>query len=81
MHASGEDPATGSASSALGAYLALHEAAEKGNGPFRYILTQGVEMGKKSDIIVDVTRAGPGFIESIFLSGTAVMVMQGSLEI
>jgi PhzF family phenazine biosynthesis protein len=81
MHGSREDPATGSASSALGAYLALNEPDEKGSGPFRYILTQGVEMGKKSDIVVDVTRAGPGAIESIFLSGTAVMVMQGTLEI
>jgi PhzF family phenazine biosynthesis protein len=81
MHGSGEDPATGSASSALGAYLALNEPAEKGNGPFRYVLTQGVEMGKKSDIVVDVTRGGPGAIESIFLSGTAVKVMEGSLEI
>lgn len=81
MHGSREDPATGSASSALGAYLALNEPAEMGNGPFRYVLTQGVEMGKKSDIVVDVTRAGPGVIQSIFLSGTAVMVMQGTLEI
>lgn len=81
MHAGLEDPATGSASSALGAYLALNEPAEKGNGPFRYILTQGVEMGKKSDIVVDVTRGGPGVIDSVFLSGTAVKVMEGSLEI
>jgi PhzF family phenazine biosynthesis protein len=81
MHAGLEDPATGSASSALGAYLALNEPAEKGNGPFRYVLTQGVEMGKKSDIVVDVTRGGPGAIDSIFLSGTAVKVMEGSLEI
>ncbi len=81
MHGSREDPATGSASSALGAYLALNEPKEKGSGPFKYVLTQGVEMGKKSDIVVEVTRAGPGAIESIFLSGTAVMVMQGSLEI
>jgi PhzF family phenazine biosynthesis protein len=81
MWGSREDPATGSASSALGAYLALNELAEKGNGPFKYILTQGVEMGKKSDIVVDVVRAGPGVIESIFLSGTAVMVMQGTLEV
>lgn len=81
MWGSREDPATGSASSALGAYLVLNEPAEKGKGPFRYILTQGVEMGKKSDIVVDVTRSGPGVIESIFLSGTAVKVMEGSLEI
>jgi PhzF family phenazine biosynthesis protein len=81
MHGSREDPATGSASSALGAYLALNEPAEKGNGPFRYVLTQGVEMGKRSDIVVDVTCGTRGVIQSIFLSGTAVKVMEGSLEI
>lgn len=81
MHASLEDPATGSASSALGAYLALNEPAEKGDGPFKYLLTQGVEIGNKSDIVVEVTRRGPDAIEVIYLSGMAVKVMEGVLEI
>lgn len=81
MHASREDPATGSASSALGAYLALNEPDEKGNGPFKLTLTQGVEMGKKSVITVEVSRGVSNAIESIYLSGTAVKVMEGSLEI
>jgi PhzF family phenazine biosynthesis protein len=81
MWGSCEDPATGSASSALGAFLALNEPVEEGYGLFRYVLTQGVEMGKKSDIVVDVTRAEPDVIKSIFLSGTAVKVMEGCLEI
>jgi PhzF family phenazine biosynthesis protein len=81
MHAGIEDPATGSASSALGAYLALNEPAEGGYGPFKYVLTQGVEMGRKSDIVVEVVRRGADAIESIFLSGEAVKVMEGSLEI
>lgn len=61
--------------------LRLTSPPRKSNGPFRYVLTQGVEMVKKSDIAVDVTRGGPGMIESIFLSGIAVKVMEGSLEI
>jgi predicted PhzF superfamily epimerase YddE/YHI9 len=70
----------------LGAYLALQELKEKRKGVYRYSLTQGVEMGKKSDILVEVWR---GYretdesypIESIILSGTAVQVMEGTLEI
>ncbi|KAG0647256.1 putative isomerase [Hyphodiscus hymeniophilus] len=81
MFAHREDPGTGSASSALGAWLALQEE-EAGKGPFRYVFTQGIEMGKRNDISVEVTRdeAGTG-IENILLSGPAVKVMEGTLEI
>jgi PhzF family phenazine biosynthesis protein len=80
MWGSREDPATGSASSGLGAYLALQEDAAKGNGPFKYKLTQGVEMGKKSEIGVEVSKDGNKIVR-IGLSGTAVKVMEGTLEI
>ena len=46
-----EDPATGSAASALGAYLTLSQ--EKKGTKFR--MTQGVEMGRKSVIAVETT--------------------------
>jgi PhzF family phenazine biosynthesis protein len=81
MYGSREDPATGSASSALASFLALQEPEEKGKGPFKYAFTQGVEMGRKSDIGVKVVRGMQGTIESVILSGTAVKVMEGSLEV
>ena len=81
MHVNFEDPATGSASGALGAYLALHEPKEKGSGPFKYSLVQGVEMGKRSEIGVEVVRGEDGGVEEVCLSGTAVKVMEGSLEV
>ena len=82
MFASREDPGTGSASSALGCYLALQEGEEAGKGPFTFAFTQGVEMGKRNEISVAVTRDEKGTgIEKVVLSGAAVTVMEGVLEV
>lgn len=72
-----EDPATGSAACALSAYLALKE---KRTGIFE--ITQGVEMGRRSVIGVEVVVDGEGRrVESVRVSGSAVQVMEGSLRI
>ncbi|KAL3419705.1 phenazine biosynthesis [Phlyctema vagabunda] len=76
-----EDPGTGSASCALACWLALQEPKDSGKGPFKYAFTQGVEMGRQNDISLEVTRKDEANIESVVLSGTAVNVMQGTLEI
>jgi PhzF family phenazine biosynthesis protein len=83
MHAEDfEDPATGSAAGAMSCYLALAEPVEKGSGPFVYEITQGVEMGRKSDIRVEVARSEDGkSIKEVTLGGSAVMIMEGSLEV
>jgi PhzF family phenazine biosynthesis protein len=82
MFGTRQDPGTGSASSALGCWLALQEDKSAGKGPFRYAFTQGVEMGRQNDISVEVTRieAGTG-IENVLLSGPAIEVMEGTLEV
>jgi predicted PhzF superfamily epimerase YddE/YHI9 len=47
----------------------------------RFKVTQGVEVGRKSDISVEVTKTSDGkAIEKVVLSGTAVKIMEGSLE-
>lgn len=74
-----EDPATGAASGALTAYLALQKG---GCGKsYKFEIDQGVEMGRASKIFVDVTldQTGKG-IENIELKGQAVEVMQGILK-
>jgi PhzF family phenazine biosynthesis protein len=82
MIASREDPGTGSASSGLGCWLALQEDRGKGKGPFKFSFTQGVEMGKKNEIGVEVTRNEEGTgIEKVVLSGAVVKVMEGNLEV
>ncbi|KAI2777095.1 Diaminopimelate epimerase-like protein [Daldinia loculata] len=76
-----EDPATGSAASALAAYLTLGEE-EAGR---RFRVTQGVEMGRKSEISVETTtrggaEGGVGLVD-LWLGGTAVVVLKGTLTL
>ncbi|KAF8418095.1 hypothetical protein EV426DRAFT_349009 [Tirmania nivea] len=76
-----EDPATGSASCALAAYLALTEGAKRGVRKHRFQLTQGVEMGRSSTVGIElVLSQGARELESLLLYGTAVQVMRGTVE-
>ncbi|KAI4125398.1 MAG: hypothetical protein LQ338_004260 [Usnochroma carphineum] len=76
----GEDPATGSAASALAAYLALQRGMA--GATYSFAMEQGVEMGRNSDIGVDVTLDDSGrAIDSVALSGSAVLVSQGTLTV
>ncbi|RYC60229.1 hypothetical protein CHU98_g5984 [Xylaria longipes] len=72
-----EDSATGSAATCLGAYLTL--AQEKKGTSFQ--MTQGVEMGRKSVIGVETTLGEGGKLSGVYLGGTAVVVMQGTLKV
>ncbi|EGX93118.1 phenazine biosynthesis protein, putative [Cordyceps militaris CM01] len=74
-----EDPATGSASAALCCYLGAASGGQK-TSRRRYELTQGVEMGRESNIVVHVTMKGNA-IDEVHLSGKAVKVMKGTLII
>lgn len=74
-----EDPGTGSASAALCCHLALTEGAR---GTKRFHLMQGVEMGRRCDIFVDVIMKEDGKgIQDVKLSGQAVEVMEGTLTV
>ena len=72
-----EDPATGSAACALGALLSLRAKERK----VIYEVTQGVEMGRRSDIGMAVTlNEGLDGVEMLELSGSSVKVMEGRVE-
>ncbi|KAI5922555.1 hypothetical protein F4810DRAFT_256933 [Camillea tinctor] len=71
-----EDPATGSAASALGAYLTLNE--KKG---MTFRMTQGVEMGRESTIDVETTIDEGGGLGELWLGGTAVVATKGSTRV
>lgn len=72
-----EDPATGSAASALGALLSLQQRQKF----ISFKITQGVEMGRQSDIGVDVTlKDSLDAVEKVELSGSTVKVMEGSID-
>jgi trans-2,3-dihydro-3-hydroxyanthranilate isomerase len=73
-----EDPATGSASGALGAYLVRHNIVEA--DPTAHILVeQGYEMGRPSTIHVEVDcdEHGPSDVR---VGGKAVEVASGTLR-
>jgi PhzF family phenazine biosynthesis protein len=80
MFGSREDPGTGSASSGLACYLASLEGKERGKGPFKFALVQGVEMGRRNEISIEVAKGEMG-IDKVVLSGAAVKVMEGTLEV
>lgn len=74
-----EDPATGSAASALTSYLNLKGDVDE----TKYRITQGVELGRKSDIETHVVskagQDGTRLIKEVRLGGTARVVMKGEL--
>lgn len=70
-----EDPATGSAASALAGFLATHK---KGPGYWKWRIEQGVEMGRASDILADVQRSDEG-VMTIRIGGQAVIVGEGCM--
>ncbi|KAK0287526.1 hypothetical protein LTR91_002980 [Friedmanniomyces endolithicus] len=71
-----EDPATGSAACGLCAYLAMEGQLKNAS----FLITQGVEMGRRSEIGVAVTLTDLGAIDKIELSGSAVKVMEGTVH-
>src|SRR5437660_5798528 len=70
-----EDAATGSAAGSLGAYLVKN--GKLGAGHTLSIL-QGVEMGRPSQIEVEVTQSGKKLIPRV--SGAAVRVFEGTIR-
>jgi PhzF family phenazine biosynthesis protein len=69
-----EDAATGSASCALAGYLAVRRGMRK------LEMVQGVEMGRRSRIEVEV-GVKDGEVERVTLMGTAVRTMEGVLHV
>jgi trans-2,3-dihydro-3-hydroxyanthranilate isomerase len=75
-----EDPATGSAAGALGAYLVYHGAsnAESVEGRTRFVIEQGDFMQRPSRINLDVSGQ-PGAIDEVRVGGPSVVVARGEV--
>ena len=72
-----EDPATGSASGALGAYLVQNGVVDV--GPMtELVVEQGYEMERPSNILVRV-ESDDDAIQSVKVGGQVVMVVEGTL--
>lgn len=70
-----EDPATGSASGCLGAYLVEHGLLPR-DGQVRVVNEQGYEMGRPSKIVIEVASGRDG-IEKVMVGGPVVRMMDG----
>lgn len=79
-----EEPATGTASGATGAYLVLNEIVKDGScageRTVRIELEQGLELGRPSNILVEISLVDSG-ISSIKVGGKAVTVMKGNITL
>jgi predicted PhzF superfamily epimerase YddE/YHI9 len=73
-----EDPATRSAASTVTGYLSLEQG--KPNQTLKFAVTQGVEMGRRSNIGVEVGKAETHCIGLVNLFGKAVQVMKVDLK-
>lgn len=73
-----EDPATGSAAAALAGYLAERE--EEPDGDFRWLLEQGMEMGRPSFLELEAEKRG-GAVTAIRVGGGVVRIGGGALDL
>jgi trans-2,3-dihydro-3-hydroxyanthranilate isomerase len=71
-----EDPATGSAGGSLAAYLVEQERLNAGGE--KLVIQQGVEMGRPSEIHVEVTSERGRLVPKV--SGSAVRIFEGHIE-
>lgn len=74
----GEDPATGGAVTALAGLLAARDGA--GDGTLRWVVEQGVEMGRPSRLHVEADLRG-GTLAAVRVGGAAVRVSDGEMAL
>jgi trans-2,3-dihydro-3-hydroxyanthranilate isomerase len=75
-----EDPATGSASGALGAYLVQHQVYGGAAAVVHLENEQGYELGRPSRIFIEVERSG-STISRVRVGGHVVKVIDGTVHI
>ena len=77
-----EDPATGSACGALGAYLIYHQALalEPEDERYRFVIEQGDFIHRPSRISLNV-KGSKGHIEEVRVGGPSVKVAEGRVMV
>jgi len=75
-----EDPATGSACGALGAYLVHHDAlsVEPEEGRYKFVIEQGDFIHRPSRISLNV-KGRKGQVEEVKVGGSSVLVAKGEV--
>jgi PhzF family phenazine biosynthesis protein len=76
-----EDPVTGTASGALGAYLVRHGVRPEGkDGITRFVVEQGEEIGRPGFVSVEIQRDDEEFV-GVRAGGRAVTSLKGMLRV
>jgi trans-2,3-dihydro-3-hydroxyanthranilate isomerase len=77
-----EDPATGSACGALGAYLVYHDGLtmEPEEGRYRFVIEQGDFIHRPSRIQLNV-KGTKGLVEEVKVGGASVVVAKGEVMV
>ena len=75
-----EDPATGSASGAMGAYLVHHRSVPISGPTARILSEQGAEIGRPSQVFIEVDLRGPD-IAAVRVGGQVVPVIEGAVRL
>lgn len=76
-----EDPVTGTAAGALGAYLVRHGVFPEGkDGITRIVVEQGIEIGRPGRVEVEIERDDEEFV-GVRAGGRAVLTLEGRLRI
>jgi trans-2,3-dihydro-3-hydroxyanthranilate isomerase len=75
-----EDPATGSACGALGAYLVYHDALtlESNDGRYKFVIEQGDFIHRPSRVGLNV-KGTKGRVEEVKVGGSSVLVAEGKV--
>ena len=76
-----EDPATGSAAGALGAYLVQHGLVEPIDGLADVSVEQGIEIGRPSQIDVSLSVEPDGSISEVRVGGKAKTIIKGEVTL
>jgi len=74
----GEDPATGSAVAAFAGAIAEFEGLE--DRTHRFVIEQGYEMGRPSQIRLEMDVVGGALVETR-IGGSAVVISEGKLRV
>ncbi len=72
-----EDPATGAAACALAGWLARRDPSD---GTQQHVIEQGVEMGRRSTLVLDLDLSG-GEVREVRLTGSVAVVGSGQLVV
>jgi trans-2,3-dihydro-3-hydroxyanthranilate isomerase len=73
-----EDPATGSAATALAGYLGARDPRR--DGRLRWVIEQGFEMGRPSLLEAEVDKR-EGSITEVRVGGASIIVSEGTMEV